>query len=103
MKRDLGVSLAAAIVALCGIALVKSAKAAPRLGAVATQPVTPTEVGSARSTHRPHHENRHRHHRARVYVRGPNRPYYGRPDYYVPRGPAPFFPFGFGYGLDPSW
>jgi hypothetical protein len=102
MKRYLGVSLAAAIVASCGIALVKSAKAAPRVGAVATQPVTPTEVGSARSTHRSHHENRYTHHRARVYVRGPYRPYYGRPDYYVPR-PAPFFPFGFGYGLDPSW
>jgi hypothetical protein len=102
MKKYLGVSLAAAIVASCGIALVKSAKAAPRVGAVATQPVTPTEVGSARSTHRPHQENRHRHHRARVYVRGPYRPYYGRPDYYAPR-PAPFFPYGYGYGLDPSW
>lgn len=97
MKRYLGVSLAAAVVASCGMASVKSAEAALRFSVVATQPAMLTEVGAARDAHR------HRPHRARVYVRGPYQPYYGRPSYYVPRGPAPFFPFGFGYGLGPSW
>jgi hypothetical protein len=60
----------------------------------------PSDISAARRVHRGH---RHRHHRPRVYVRGPYRPYYERPTYYVPQGSAPFFPFGFGYGLDPSW
>lgn len=96
MKTYLGVSLAAAIVALSGTASIKRAEAGPRSGAVAAL----TDAGAARRAHRSH---RHRHHRPRVYVRGPYRPYYERPNYYVPQGPAPFFPFGFGYGLDPSW
>lgn len=101
MKRYWGVSLAAAIVALCGVALVESAKAAPRVGAVAAQPGTLIEVGAARRAHRAHRGYRHQ--RARVYVRGPYQPYYGRPSYYAPGEVKPFFPFGFGYGLDPSW
>ncbi|MCV0385462.1 MULTISPECIES: hypothetical protein [unclassified Nitrobacter] len=103
MKRYPGVSFAAAILVSCGMPLVKSAQAAPRFGAVATQPMTLTEVVAARHAHRPHRGYRLRRHRARVYVRGPYQSYYGRPDYYVPAGRAPFFPFGFGYGLDPSW
>lgn len=103
MRRYLGVSLAAALVALCGMALVKSAKAVPRVGAVATQPVTMIEVSAPRRADRAHREYRHGHHRPRVYVRGPYQPYYERPYDYVPRRSAPFFPFGFGYGLDPSW
>jgi hypothetical protein len=29
--------------------------------------------------------------------------YYARPYDYRPSGVAPFFPFRYGYGLDPSW
>ncbi|GEC16876.1 hypothetical protein [Nitrobacter winogradskyi] len=103
MKRYLGVSLAAAIIAFCGVAFVESAKAVPRAVTVAAQPGMLIEVGAARRAH-PHRAGRgYRHQRARVYVRGPYQPYYGRPSYYAPGKVTPFFPFGFGYGLDPSW
>jgi hypothetical protein len=103
MKTYLGVSLAAAIVALSGAASIERAEAGSRSDAVATRSMALTDVGAARRAHRMHRRHRHRHHRPRVYVRGPYQPYYERPSYYVPQGPAPFFPFGFGYGLDPSW
>jgi hypothetical protein len=96
MKMYFGVSLAAAIVTLSWAASGDSAEAAIRSGTVAAQSTAATDVSAA---HRSGH--RHRHHRPRVYVHG--RHYYERPTYYVPQGPAPFFPFGFGYGLDPSW
>jgi hypothetical protein len=101
MKTYLGVSLAAAIVALSGTASIEGAEAAPR--SVAVHSMALTDVGAARRAHRGHRIHRHRHHRPRVYVSGPYRSYYERPSYYVPQGPTPFFPFGFGYGLDPSW
>ncbi|MBS0528018.1 MAG: hypothetical protein JSS22_01325 [Proteobacteria bacterium] len=100
MKSLFGVSLAAAIVALAGMISTGRATAAPRSEAILATPVAMTDIGAAR---RVHHGRRHRHHRARVYVRGPYRPYYERPYYYVPQALPPFFPFGFGYGLDPSW
>jgi hypothetical protein len=100
MKTYLGVSLAAAIVVLSGTAFIGRAEAGQRSGPVAARSVALTDVSAAQRGHRSH---RHRHHRPRVYVRGPYRPYYQRPSYYVPQGPAPFYPFGFGYGLDPSW
>jgi hypothetical protein len=103
MKAHLGVSLAAALVAFFGLASIERAEAASRSGADAAQSMALTDVGAARRAHHAHRRYRHRHHRPRVYVRGPYRSYYERPYYYVPQGPAPFFPFGFGYGLDPSW
>lgn len=98
MKTYLGVSLAAAIMAFCGAVSIDTATAASGSGVAATRFAASTDFSAARRAHRAR-----RHHRPRVYVRGPYRPYYERPRYYVPRGPAPFFPFGFGYGLDPSW
>ncbi|GAB1717406.1 MAG: hypothetical protein NTAFB05_24480 [Nitrobacter sp.] len=103
MKICLGVGLAAAIMALSGAASIEGAEATPRSVAVAAHSMPLTDVGAARRAHRGHRLHGRRHHRPRVYVSGPYRPYYERPNYYVPRGPAPFFPFGFGYGLDPSW
>jgi hypothetical protein len=103
MKTYLGMGLAAAIMALSSVAPVGGAEAAPRSVAVAAQSMSPTDVGAARRVRRGYRIRGHRHYRPRVYVRGHYRPYYERPGYYVPRGPAPFFPFGFGYGLDPSW
>lgn len=100
MKRYLGVSLAAAIIAFCGVAFVENAKAVPR-AVTAAQPGTLIEVGASRRAHRA--DRGYRHQRARVYVRGPYQPYHGRPSYYAPGEVKPFFPFGFGYGLDPSW
>lgn len=97
MKIYLGVSLAAAIVALSGAASIERAVAA---SPVIAQSAALTDVSAE---HRVHRSHRHRHHRPRVYVRGPYRPYYERPNYYVPQGQAPFFPFNSGYGLDPSW
>jgi hypothetical protein len=102
MKTYLGVSLAAAIVALSGAASIERAEAGVRSDAVAAS-MALTDVGAARRAHRVHRKHRDRHHRPRVYVRGPYQPYHERPYYYVPQGPAPFFPFGSGYGLDPSW
>jgi hypothetical protein len=98
MKMYFGVSLAAAILILSWAAASDSAEAAIRSGTVAAQSAAATDVSAAHRTGRSH---RRRHHRPRVYVQG--RHYYERPTYYVPQGPAPFFPFGFGYGLDPSW
>jgi hypothetical protein len=47
---------------------------------------------------------RRRLHRAPRHYRVYAPVYYERPSYYRPyRGLPPFFPFGFGYGLDPSW
>lgn len=103
MKTYLGVSLAAAIAALSGAVLIERAEAGSRPGAVAAQSTALTDVGAAHRAHRAHRTHRDRHHRPRVYVRGPYRPYYERPHYYVPQGAAPFFPFSSGYGLDPSW
>jgi len=100
MKTHIGLSLATAIVILCGTTPIDRAVAASRSGALIATSVALTDVSAARRVHRGH---RHRHHPPRVYVRGPYRPYYERPYYYVPQGSAPFFPFGFGYGLDPSW
>jgi hypothetical protein len=61
---------------------------------------SPTDVSARRRAHRSHrHVRRHaRHHRA-------HRPMYlARPYHYRPyRGMSPFFPFGLGYGLEPSW
>lgn len=101
MKTYLGVSLAAAVVVFCGALSIETATAASGSGVATARPATSTDISAARRVHRGHRS--HRHHRPRVYVRSPYQPYYERPDYYVPRGPAPFFPFGFGYGLDPSW
>jgi hypothetical protein len=103
MKTYLGVSFAAAIVALFGTASIEGAEAAPRSVAATTESKALTDVGAARRARHRYRIHGHRHHRPRVYVSGPYRPYYERPSYYVPQGPTPFFPFGFGYGLDPSW
>ena len=103
MKTYLGVSLVAAIMALSGAASVEGAEVAPRSVAATAQPMPLTDVGAVRRAQHAHRRYHHRHHRPRVYVSGPYRPYYERPSYYVPQGPTPFFPFGFGYGLDPSW
>ena len=99
MKTFLGVSIAAAFAALFVATSADRASASSRHGVLAKSAM-PSDISAARRVHRGH---RHRHHRPRVYVRGPYRPYYERPTYYVPQGPAPFFPFGFGYGLGPSW
>jgi hypothetical protein len=103
MKTYLGVSLAAAIMALSGVASIEGVEAAPRPVAATAQPMPLTDIGAARRAHRRHRIYGPRHHRPRVYVSRPYRRYYERPSYYVPQGPTPFFPFGFGYGLDPSW
>jgi hypothetical protein len=100
MKTHIGMSLAIAIVALLGMTSIDRAAAASRSDAATATATALTDVSAARRVHRGH---RHRHHRARVYVRGPYQPYYERPYYYVPQALPPFFPFGFGYGLDPSW
>jgi len=57
--------------------------------------------------HRAHHHARRHHPPAyrRSYVYAP-RGYYdynARPHWYRPDAVAPFFPFGFGWGLGPSW
>ena len=102
MKTVVGVNLAALIAALLIVTSADRASAATRPGIIAkSAPLT--DVSAARRAHHAHRGHRHWRHRPRVYVRGPYRPYYERPTYYVPQGPAPFFPFGFGYGLDPSW
>ncbi|MGN6410665.1 MAG: hypothetical protein ACTHK9_04260 [Nitrobacter sp.] len=98
MKMYFGVSLAAMIMTLSWTGSVDRAEAAIGSGMAATRSAAATDVSAARRSGRSH---RHRHHRPRVYVHG--RHYYERPTYYVPQGPAPFFPFGVGYGLDPSW
>jgi hypothetical protein len=98
------VSFAAAVTALFAMATIDRATAASHVTGIGAASVTTmTDVSAARRSHRVHRAHRHRHHRPRVYVRGPYRPYYERPNYYVPQGPAPFFPFSSGYGLDPSW
>jgi hypothetical protein len=57
--------------------------------------------GATEFSARRRHQRVHRHYRQR-HVYAPV--YYARPYHYRPyRGVAPFFPFGFGYGLDPSW
>ena len=103
MKTFVGVSFAAAVTALFAVATIDRATASSHATGVAETSEVPTDVSAARRVHRVHRAHRHRHHRPRVYVRGPYRPYYERPYYYVPQGPAPFFPFNSGYGLDPSW
>jgi hypothetical protein len=102
MKTFLGVSFAAMFAALFVVISADRASAAAHPGIIAKS-MMPTDISAARRARHVHRGHRHRHHRPRVYVRGPYRPYYERPSYYVPQGPAPFFPFGFGYGLDPSW
>jgi hypothetical protein len=107
MKTFVGVSFAAAVTALFAMATIDRATAASHVTGIGAASVTTmTDVSAARRSHRVHRvhrAHRHRHHRPRVYVRGPYRPYYERPYYYVPQGPATFFPFSSGYGLDPSW
>ena len=102
MKTCLGVSFAAVIAALFVVISTNHASAAVHRDIV-VKSTTLTDVSAARRARHVHRGHRHRHHRPRVYVRGPYQPYYERPSYYVPQGPRPFFPFGFGYGLGPSW
>ena len=103
MKTFAGVSFAAAVAALFVVATIDRATAASRVTGVAAIYGIPTDFSAAQRSHRVNRTHQHRHYRPRVYVRGPYRPYYERPYYYVPQGPAPFFPFNSGYGLDPSW
>ncbi|MBB5045568.1 hypothetical protein HNR60_000297 [Rhodopseudomonas rhenobacensis] len=83
------------------------APGAPALAASETGPgaevarrpdaVSATDVSARRPARR--HVRHHRH--LRRAVTSPT--YYARPTYYRPHGIAPFFPFGLGYGLEPSW
>lgn len=97
MKMFIGAGLVAAAI-YAGTIGISSAASARQAGAETSHHHVSSDVSARRRIH-----HAHRRHRPRVYVRGPYRPYYQRPTYYVPQGPAPFFPFGFGYGLDPSW
>jgi hypothetical protein len=102
MKTFVGMGFVATIAMLFVVTSADRASAAAG-SEVMTTSVKLTDVSAARRVRHAHRRHHYRHHRARVYVRSPYRPYYERPSYYVPQGPAPFFPFGFGYGLDPSW
>jgi hypothetical protein len=62
-----------------------------------TNVVPATDLSARRRAHRHAHSYRNAY---RGYVQ-PH--YYARPYYYRPDGIAPFFPFRYGYGLDPSW
>ena len=97
-----------------GAALIAVACAAPgHRGAQAAPAATPgvrtaaaaaTEFSSRHRVHR--HARRHPHAPPyrRYYIYAPRGyDYYARPYWYRPDGVAPFFPFGFGYGLGPSW
>jgi len=55
-----------------------------------------TDLSARRRVHR------HVRHHRRAY-RASQPAYYARPYYYRPDGMAPFFPFRYGYGLEPSW
>jgi hypothetical protein len=98
MKTMIGAGILAGALAMGFAILPAPAAALSNTGAQIVQLSGTTDISARRRIHRSY-----RHYRPRVYVRGPYQPYYGRPSYYVPQGPAPFFPFGFGYGLDPSW
>jgi len=98
--------MGAAMKTLIGSAIVAIALAcgAPVLASPAPHPVMArtTDAMSATDLGARRHVSRHpRHHRA---ARRAVRPrYYARPTYYQPHGIAPFFPYGLGYGLEPSW
>jgi hypothetical protein len=64
---------------------------------IARMDVAPaTDLSARRRAHR------HVRHHRRGY-RASQPAYYARPYYYRPDGMAPFFPFRYGYGLEPSW
>jgi hypothetical protein len=100
MRIMIGAGILMGALAMGFAVLPAPAAASSNAGMQAVQLPGATDISARRRIHRSH---RHYHYRPRVYIRGPYQPYYGRPAYYVPQGPAPFFPFGFGYGLDPSW
>lgn len=78
--------------------------AAATAPALHNQDVTPT-IDTVAATDLSARRRTHRHVRSyRKPYRGDVQPhYYARPYYYRPDGIAPFFPFRYGYGLDPSW
>jgi hypothetical protein len=95
MKAWIGAALVAAAVMLGTPAVTRATAMEPQM-ARAANAVDATEFSARRRHHRAH-----RHYR-QLHVYAPA--YYARPYYYRPyRGLTPFFPFGFGYGLDPSW
>jgi len=65
--------------------------------APATERAPATDLSASRRAHR------HVRHHRRGYHASKPRSYYARPSYYRPDGMAPFFPFHYGYGMEPSW
>ena len=101
MKSWLPIAIAVAALALCGSASARSGVAQAPIVAQLSDMSAATDFSS-----RQRHDRRiHRHHRWRHQSRLVYQPsYYERPTYYRPyRGLTPFFPFGLGYGLEPSW
>jgi hypothetical protein len=95
MKTFVGTALVAAAVMLGSFSANPASAREPQM-ARAANAVDATEFSARRRYPRVHRHYRQRHVYAPVY--------YARPYYYRPyRGLSPFFPFGFGYGLDPSW
>lgn len=103
MRAWIGAAILATALGAAGPAGAASAAPAAAPGVSAPQA---TDV-SARQR-RPHAKQRYaRRHPAprRTYVYAPRRPYdyNAQPHWYRPDPVAPFFPFGFGWGLGPSW
>jgi Ni/Co efflux regulator RcnB len=98
MRSGIGLAAAAALgVALLAIGNVAATAAPASRGHGVTRSAdvaVATDLSARRRAHRHHH---------RTYRVSKHPSYYARPSYYRPGGMAPFFPFHYGYGLEPSW
>ncbi|PZA11567.1 hypothetical protein DNX69_16070 [Rhodopseudomonas palustris] len=103
MRAWIGATILATALGVAG-----PAGASPATPAKATGVSVPQATDVSARQRKPHAKPRHvRRHRSphRTYVYGPRGTYdyNAHPHWYRPDPVAPFFPFGYGWGLGPSW
>jgi hypothetical protein len=108
MRTSMRAWMGMAIVAVLGAAAPAAALPAPGGDQHAVTAAAATDVSARQRRHHAKHRHARRHpppayRHTYVYAPRGYYDYYARPHWYRPNAVAPFFPFGFGWGLGPSW